>query len=182
MKFEYFYNMKLKSLILSFFVVFLFGCNSVRVNYDYDRKTDFSNYKSFNFYSTSDSGLSELDARRLLRITTEAMEAKGFSLEEPADFYIGFKSAEFNNLNRNSVGVSVGGTGRNVGGGVTVGVPMQGRLSREIIFEFYDESGEPKIFWEGIGTSAFNPDSTPNEREANLRAIVNKVLEKYPPQ
>ena len=169
---------------LRFFVLALLvtSCASINVNYDYDKSIDFTKYKTYHYYRDLDTGLSALDAKRLLSALDMAMQAKGFTLSETPDIFINITSEEFENLNRNNVGIGVGGTGRNVGGGVSIGLPVgQSRFSRQIVFEFVDENGVGLI-WEAISESRYNPNATPERREADLRAIVTKVIDGFPPK
>lgn len=170
-------------VLRSFIVCFLLcSCGSVNVDYDYDSNLDFSSYKTFNFYDEPESGLSELDHKRLVRILSEELQKKGLEISEDPDFLIGIQSEEYERENGSGIGVGVGGTGGNVGGGISVGIPMRNnKLERDIIFDFIDEKGIG-VIWQALSTSSFNPDSNPEQREANLRAVVQKVLAKFPPE
>ena len=171
--------MKIVRLLL---LIFLASCATVNVNYDYDRTADFSEYKTYNYYSDLETGLSELDTRRLLNIFDEVMASKGMSLSSDPDFFVNITSYEFENPSGGNVGVGVGGTGGNVGGGVSVGIPVQGsRYSRQIRFDFIDENGRG-LFWQAVSESKFDPDASPEGREMNLKAVIDKVLMGYPPQ
>ena len=52
-----------KSLLLLLIVA---SCAPINVNYDYEKGTDFTQYKTYNYYSDMETGLSELDTKRLL--------------------------------------------------------------------------------------------------------------------
>lgn len=163
-------------------VVILFTSCGVTVNYDYESETDFSKYKSYTYYSDLETGLSELDTKRLLTILDEAMQAKGFQRSDYADFMINITSSEFQNSNRNTVSVGGGGTGRNVGGGISVGIPIgQSKFNREIVFEFVDANSN-QLFWQAVSESSYNPNVNPEKREMALMAVVDKVLDGYPPK
>jgi len=109
------------------------------------------------------------------------MQAKGFSISETPDFYVNVVSSEYENANRNNVGVGVGGGGRNVGGGISIGLPIgQPKMNRVILFEFIDEKGIG-LFWQAESESGFNPNASPEQREARFKTIVEKVMSKYPP-
>ena len=80
------------------------------------------------------------------------------------------------------MGVGIGGTGGNVGGGISVGIPIgQAQMNRIIQFDFINEDGIG-LFWQAISESTYNPNATPQEREDVLNAIVIKVLQGYPPK
>lgn len=168
-------------LFAAFMVLGLLSCASVRVNYDYEKSTDFSNYSTYNYYPEMTTGLSELDTKRLLAAVDSVMQAKGFLLAEEPDFLINIQSSAFRSPAGNTVGVGVGGTGGNVGGGVSVGLPLgRGKLEREIVFDLVD-SQKDSLFWQAVSNSSFSENATPLNREKILREVVIKVFSKFPP-
>lgn len=162
-------------------VVFV-SCSAVRVNYDYDKGTDFSSYTTYNYYPDPNTGLSQLDTKRLLKAVDSAMQMKGILLAEEPDFFINIQSNAFKSQRSNSsVGMGVGGGGRNVGGGVSIGIPVgQPNFSREIVFDFVD-SQKDALFWQGVSESSFRDNASPSVREKVLYQVVQKVFSKYPP-
>ncbi|WJJ97544.1 DUF4136 domain-containing protein [Algibacter luteus] len=168
----------LKATILALLIV---SCAPIRVDYDYDKATNFNNYKTYQYYSNLNTGLSDLDTKRLLNVIDAQMEAKGYYLSEDPDFFIDIKSSEIQNPQRQSVGIGIGGTGRNVGGGISVGLPIgQANVNRQIIIDFVDEN-KKQLFWQAISESSFKPNATPEKREEQFNAIVAKILTGYPP-
>ncbi len=158
------------------------ACSPVRVNYDYDTKTDFNVYKTYNYYTPLNTGLSDLDTKRLLDALDAQMQAKGFTLSETPDFVINIQSSEFQGAQRNNVGVGVGGGGGNMGGGISIGLPMgQADVNRQIIFDFVDDR-KTGLFWQAVSESSYNPNAKPEQRQAQLQKIVTKVLSGYPPE
>jgi len=158
------------------------SCAPVKVNYDYEKTTDFKAYKTYNYYADLNTGLSELDTKRLLGVLDKILQANGYTLSETPDFFIDIKSSEYQERTRSNVGVGVGGSGRNVGGGISIGIPVgQNKLNRQIIFEFVDEN-KNGLFWQAISESSYNPNASPEKREALFNTIVSKVLEGFPPE
>lgn len=158
------------------------SCAPIRVTYDFDKTTDFTNYKTYNYYADMKTGLSDLDSKRLLDVLDAKMSAKGFSLAKHPDFFIDIKSSEFRTGQRNTVGVGLGGGGRNVGGGISIGIPVgQANVNRQIIIDFVDESKQ-QLFWQAVSESSFHPNAQPERREEQLRAVIEKVLIQYPPK
>lgn len=165
-------------LVVSYLLV---SCSTVRVNYDYDKNTDFSNYGTYNYHPHMRTGLTELDEKRLVNLMDITLQIKGMVYSEEPDFLIDITSEYFQNPQNTAVGVGVGGTGRNVGGGLSVGIPVgQKSLQRQIHFKFIDAE-RVQLFWEGVGESAFKENIPPVEREQKLMELVDKVLSKYPP-
>jgi hypothetical protein len=170
-----------KTLIISSICLFVLSCASVRVNYDYEKTTDFSAYTSYNYYGTMNMGMSDLDSKRLLDALDAGLQAKGLILSDAPDFLVNIKSSQFHEAQRNNMGVGVGGGGGNVGGGISIGIPVgQAKINREIVFEFVDEN-KSGLFWQAISESTYQPNAAPEARESQLKAIVTKVLAGYPP-
>lgn len=172
----------MKSVLI---IIFLFGvisCAPIRVNYDYDRETNFSEYKTYNYYSDMKTGLSELDTKRFLEVLDAKLETLGITYSETPDFFIDIKSAAFQANQQSSIGVGVGGTGRNMGGGVSFGIPIgQSSITRQITIDFVDENLK-QLFWQAVCESNYSPNRIPKEREAQLIAIVDKVFSGFPPK
>lgn len=164
-------------------VLLLFvSCGALSVRYDYDKSTNFSNYNSYNYYPDMDTGMNDFDAKRLLQVLDAKMREKGMLLSEEPDFYINIKSTVFQAPQNSAVGVGLGGTGRNVGGGVSVGIPVSGsKMQREIQFDFVDNQKDA-LFWQAISVANFREKGTPADKELELKELVAKVLAKYPPK
>ena len=80
------------------------------------------------------------------------------------------------------MGVGVGGTGRNVGGGISIGLPIgQANVNRQITIDFVDEN-KKQLFWQAVSESSYFPNTTPEKREERLNAIAEKMLAQYPPK
>ena len=172
----------MKKLASIFFLFLCLSCG-VTVNYDYDKNTDFSKYKSYSYFSNMDTGLSELDAKRLFNIMDNTMSLKGFTLSEDSDFIINIESSTYQeNRSNSSVGGGVGGGGGNVGGGISLGIPLgQANTSRQIKFDFVDARTN-QLFWQAITNETDVPRDHPEEREEKLQQIVTKALDGFPPK
>ncbi|MGB7393517.1 MAG: DUF4136 domain-containing protein [Pricia sp.] len=172
----------MKRMLNLFIAVLLFSCNAVRVNYDYDKEVDFSNYTTYNYYPDMKTGLNGLDTKRLLDAVDAEMQAKGIKLTEEPDFFINIESSSIRQPRNSSVGVGLGGGGRGLGGGVSVGLPMGGQnLERQIRFDFVDNEKD-QLFWQAVSQSPFKENSPPEARDEKLRALAAKVFAKYPPK
>jgi hypothetical protein len=79
-----------KFLLLSISLLLLVSCSSISVNSDYDKKLDFSQYKTFAFYKSGIDKveISDLDKKRILKSIEETMTAKGFTISESPDLLI----------------------------------------------------------------------------------------------
>ncbi|WP_417443647.1 DUF4136 domain-containing protein [Joostella sp.] len=160
----------------------LFSCTSVQVAYDYDKKVDFSQFKSYDYFPNMESGLSDLDTKRLFRNIDSLLQSRGYKYSSTPDIYINIKTSNRPKPSNSSVGIGIGGTGRNIGGGVSVGVPLGGNESyREIIFDIVD-ADEDELVWQAVSEGTVSEQMTPEMRNAKLKEVVEKVFSSYPPK
>ena len=152
------------------------------VDYDYENNTDFSKYKSYNYFTDMNTGFSQLDNKRLVKTIDAKLQAMGFTKTEDPSFRIDIQSGEITNNVGNNVGVGFGGTGRNVGGGMSIGIPVgNNSVLREVSIEFVDDS-KSGVFWQAITTINQTRNNTPEKREAAFVKMVEKIFSKYPPK
>ena len=163
-------------------IVLLASCSSVKVNYDYDKTVDFSSYSTYNYYSDMQSGLSQLDEKRLLNALDSTLKARGYRLAEEPELFINIISNEYRSAPNNNVGVGLGGGGRNVGGGISVGLPLGGpNMQRSIQIDLVDAQRDALV-WQAGAESGLRENASPSVREDKLRAVVKKVFSKFPPK
>jgi len=170
----------MKNSIYLLALILLTSCGAF-VDYDYEKNTDFTQYKTYNFFTDMNSGFSQLDEKRLLNAIDAKLQSMGFSKTENPSFRIDIKSGEIINNTNSNVGVGIGGTGRNVGGGGSIGIPVGGnRTAQEVSIEFVDDS-KSGVFWQAI-TTMTNIGNTPEKREASFAKMVDKIFNSYPPE
>lgn len=170
---------RLKILIVA---VLLASCGTL-VNYDYEKSTDFSQYQTYNYFDEMQTGLSALDTKRIKRAIDSKLKEIGLNKAHDADFYIDINSETVQYRNNSNVGVGVGGTGRNVGGGISVGIPLNSQKhTREIVIEFLDVSNGERLFWQAISEDTYTQNASPEKRQDNFDKLVEKIFENYPPK
>src|SRR5690606_12885581 len=98
-------------IILCFFVS---SCG-VQVAYDYDRNFDFSKAASYNYFPSMQSGMNQLDERRLIRSIDSVMHSRRYRSSESPDLCSSIRrSSRPTPINR-AEGTAIGGTNGNVG-------------------------------------------------------------------
>ena len=168
---------KLKYLFLFLFI----SCSTSRVVYDYDSKTNFKKYKTFNFFEDAGKGLNELDIKRVTQIITENLNIKGMKISETPDFYVNFFSKERESANRNTIGVGIGGGG-NIGFGISGGIPIGRKKINQILTIDFVEATSNELIWQSEINSEMNERASPNEKKTHYSQIVKKSFTKYPPK
>tara|TARA_R100001369_G_scaffold62908_1_gene89877 strand:+ start:1294 stop:1803 length:510 start_codon:yes stop_codon:yes gene_type:complete len=168
----------MKSILGVLIVLFLFTSCGIVVNYDYEKTTDFSKYKTYNYFDDMKTGLGDLDNKRLIRAIDTKLKTMGLTRSDNADFYIDIQTQDIQNRTNSNVGVGVGGGG----GGVSVGVPLGGHQNtRELVIEFVDDT-RGGVFWQAVSESSYQPNSSPEKREAKFVALLDKIFAGYPPK
>ena len=158
------------------------ACNAPRAVYDYDQQVSFDEYNTYQIYPDFHSGLSQLDERRLINSLETALQKVGFSVSPSPDLYVNVHSEQFRDESRNTIGLGVGGTGRNVGVGISGGIPMGGAQTiLELTFDFIDVEDD-SLVWQAVVQSKFDPNASPDERQERFDRIVRKALKGYPPK
>ena len=103
----------------------LMSCSSTKVYMDYDKDTKFKTYQTYNYFLVENTGLSELDQKRVIKALDSILPQKGYSKETIPDFNVNFYVETYTVNNQSSIGVGLGGGGGRVGGGVSGGIPHQ---------------------------------------------------------
>ncbi|EAQ96733.1 DUF4136 domain-containing protein [Congregibacter litoralis] len=174
------------------------GCSSSGPVIDYDNSIDFSGYKTFAFISDHPlmrgegaTAASPLLEGRLMRITEDAMSAKGFRIvdnPEAADFAIGFTSGARDKIKVNSYPEPYrpyyggwGGWGAPYYGGYSGGsnVDVQQYVEGTLAIDIYDVA-EHKPAWHGVATKRITDKMRRNPDES-LTEIVTEIFEGFPP-
>jgi hypothetical protein len=167
------------SIILVFILV---SCATVRVNSDYDKNVDFTQFKTYAFYKTGIDKveISDLDKKRILRSIDEAMTAKGFTKSETPDLLININTKAQTNVNINDYyagyGYGWGYYGWNPywGYGSSVYTSTEGVLTIDLI-----DAKKKELIWQGEGVGELTSDT--HKKDENVKDFVTKILVLYPP-
>ncbi len=161
--------------------VILISCGAT-VNYDYDTQTDFSAYKTYNFYPNISSNLSELDNARVIKSADSILQLRGFVKSETPDFLINFFVSEFISQSSTTIGFGVGGGGHNGGVGVSGGVPVGGNeINQQLTFDFIDEKTD-NLIWKAEGNDVLKVKTNSVQKDAYYFSLISKMLSGYPPK
>lgn len=159
----------------------IMGCSSSKVVYDYDTKTDFSKYTTYHFFDDVGKGLNELDVKRFTRSIEAVLDSLQIQKSEKPRFFINVIS-EKSEIERDDIGVGIGGGGRNVGIGISTGISFGGKkINERITLEFVD-SDSNLLFWQGTLDVKVREKIKPQDRVVLVNEIIKKMLSKYPPK
>jgi hypothetical protein len=173
----------LKILPLLLLSIVFSSCSSVKVNSDYDKKVDFTAYKTYAFYKSGIDKVevSDLDKKRILHSIDEVMTAKGFTKSETPDLLVNIFTKEREQVDVNRYNSSWGygwGYGWNPylwGGNTSVNRYTEGTLYIDLI-----DAKKKELIWQGEGEGVLTKDT--NKKEEKIKEFVTKILEQYPPK
>lgn len=175
--------MKTFNLLPLLLLLIASSCASVSVNTDYDKRVDFTQFKTYAFYKTGidKAEISDLDKKRILRSIDEVMAAKGFTKSDNPDLLVNFftKAREEVNVNQFNAGWGYGwGWGWNPffwGGYNTVYTTTEGTLYIDLI-----DAKKKEMIWQGQGIGNLTKDA--EKKDEVIKEFVSSILAKYPPE
>lgn len=165
-------------LLLLFLVA---SCASVRVNSDYDKNVDFTQYKTYAFFKNGIDKveISDLDKKRILRSIDEEMTSKGLTKSETPDLLVNINTKSEKNVNVNQFYAGYGygwGFGWNPywGNNTSISTSTEGILTIDLI-----DAKKKELIWQGEGSGTLTQDT--NKKDENIKEFVSKILAQYPP-
>ncbi|CCG54119.1 Probable lipoprotein precursor [Flavobacterium indicum GPTSA100-9 = DSM 17447] len=168
--------MKTLKLLSVVGIFFLISCSSVRVNADYDKKANFSAYKSYAYFKSGidKAEISDLDKKRILYAIDDAMATKGFTKSESPDVLISIftKEREVIDVYQN-YGWGWGWGPWGLGYNRTISTP-EGTLFIDIF-----DAKTKELVWQGQGTGYLTTNT--DKKEERIKEFVSRILEQYPP-
>ena len=172
----------LKFSIAALFFV-LTSCSTVRVNSDYDKTVNFSQYKTYAFHKSGidKAEISDLDKKRILRAIDTQLAAKGFTKSESPDLLVNIftKERERVDVNQYNAGWGYGwGFGWNPyiwGGHSYVTTTTEGTLYIDLI-----DAKNKELIWQGMGSGYLTQDT--NKKDERINEFVTKIIAEFPPQ
>ncbi|MEZ4875824.1 MAG: DUF4136 domain-containing protein [Flavobacteriaceae bacterium] len=162
-------------------IPFMISCGSAVVA-DYEKETDFSQYTSYNFFPSIESGLNELDDNRIMNVIDSLMPLKNFQKSETPQLLLNFYAKEVLTHSRNTLGIGIGSGGGNVGIGVSGGIPIGGReVEQQFTLDIIDAQNDA-LLWQGVLETRYKEKASPEQKEAHYFSIIEKILRKFPPE
>jgi len=170
------------------------SCVSVRVVTDYDRDTNFNEYKSYAFYKTGidKAEISDLDKKRILKAIEAEMGSRGFVKSESPDLLVSIftKEKERVDVFNNNYGFGWGWGYPYWGGywggywgpwggyyGSSVSSTTEGALYIDLI-----DAKNKELVWQGRGQGSLNNFQNIEKKEERIKEFVSEILAKYPPE
>ena len=158
------------------------SCSTIRVNSDFDKNVDFTQYKTYAFHKNGidKAEVSDLDKKRILRAIETELNKKGMTKSETPDLLVSIftKEREQVDVNQYNAGWGYGwGYGWNPylwGGRSYVTTYTQGTLYIDLI-----DAKKKELIWQGQGMGDLT--QVREKKEERINAFVSKILEQFPP-
>lgn len=167
--------------ILSVFLI-LGSCTAPQAVYDYDQQVNFYRYTTYSIYPELRTGLNQLDEGRLIESVEKVMRLKNLSEADKPELYLNIYSEEYLEQSDSRLGIGLGGGNRNVGVGVSGGIPLGGpETYLRLTFDLID-AGKDALVWQAVVESSFDLDADPVDRQRRFDEIVEKAFKGYPPK
>lgn len=174
--------MKFLKILLLFALILLSSCAGIQTYVDYDEEIDYQAYKSYTYYTEMETGLDELEEKRMFQVLDEIFQEKGYHSSDSADFKVNLYTEQFQKTSRHNIGLSVGTIGHHVSGHVGSGIPINSTQNmRSITIEIADASTDILV-WQGIVEAKAPDHYTPKKKKAFLKKQIQKLLKQFPPQ
>ena len=159
------------------------SCSTVRVNSDYDKTVNFSQYKTYAFHKSGidKAEISDLDKKRILKSIDAQLSAKGMTKSETPDLLVNIftKERERIDVNQFNAGWGYGwGYGWNPylwGGRTYVSSSTEGTLYIDLI-----DAKNKELIWEGMGTGYLTQDT--HKKDERINEFVTKIIAEFPPK
>jgi len=169
----------------------LVACAGVRVSQDYDATTDFTAFRTYDWFPgerqlTGEGGIAQpfLEERIQAAVRRELAE-RGYEkvTGRTPDFYVNYHVSVQQKLTTSGVNVGYGVGSYGSRGGVGVGMrtnPVRQYDEGTLIIDFVD-GGTRKLVWRGTGSKALSSNPTPENTTATVDVATREILKQFPP-
>ena len=159
-------------------MIIMAGCAGIKVSTDYDRKADFSKYKTFNFSKEVDGvTLNDLNRRRLKDAITKEMEAKGFQIATTPDILVNAFVKGKTKYSATANTYYNGGMYYRGFGSSNTYVDVNKSIEGTLFIDLIDVQAK-KMIWEGVAEGLVNPRT--ETREDKINSVVQMVFKNFP--
>lgn len=180
-------NFKLfKNIIFMMLISGLFmACSTtVKVTTDYDKSTDFSKYKTYNFIEeVANIPMNDLNKKRLIASIEKELATKGLVVSDDPDLMVDIQLNTRTEQSATTHSSYYGGYGRRrygYGGGFGTSHTSIDTYVVGTIFINLVDNKENVLVWQGIGDGTVDFDA--KNREAMMEKNIAKIMYGYPPE
>lgn len=174
-----------KSIIVTFVIVFLSACASLRTTSDFEKGTDFSQYNSYQivYIDNEKAGIDEINLKRITRAVKNELSKKGLGEKSDADLQVYLHAMITNKAMAIASTGYYGGYapyrwGRIGYGAADTTIDVEEYKEGTLVVDLVDSKNE-SLVWQGLVSGTIKEN--PKDREKNINNAVARLFEKYPP-
>ena len=168
----------MKRIFYILFAAVLTACGP-QVYLDYDKEATWPEYKGYQYYKDQDSGLSQLDEKRIIRVMDSVLQSKGYQRTDYNNIYINFYADEVVSDSGNTIGIGLGTGG--VGG--SIGIPIGGPvINQSITIDVFKAGMDNDMLWQAIVDDDYKESTTPDQKDLYYKRLIESALKKFPPE
>lgn len=171
----------MKKYVGLFLMIGAVSCASVKTVFDYDKKVDFTQFKTYQLTKDDlEESVGTFNRERILKATEAELLAKGLTKAENADLLVNahIKSKTQVQATATSSG-GYGAYGWYRGGGTTY--INYDEYTEGTLFITIAEADTETIIWQGAGSKTLDENVSADKREANINYAIQQILSNYPP-
>lgn len=173
--------MKLFSLALALVLVPTLAL-AQKVNYDFDKNTNFAAFKTYALKEGTPVGQKLIDDR-LIAAVQDQLAKKGFTKSDKPELLVTYHVAFDKEKNIQSWSTGAGPYGWGYGGGwgsTTTDVRVYDILIGTLVIDVAD-AAKNQMVWRGVGTKEVDPKAKAEKLDKNVAKAVEKVMKNFPP-
>lgn len=177
--------------LMAFIFALVSGCsNKITVSFDYDKETDFAQYKTYSNYGwakESDKILNRFDQERIEKAVADELNKRGLSyVQSGGDLTVSLfiQIDKKKGLNAYTDHYAASPYGYRYGPGWGWGYGYSTTLYHEydytvgtLVIDIFDHQ-QKQLVWQGVGSQTV--DDNPNNNEYGIKRAVRAIMHKYP--
>lgn len=154
-----------------------------QVYIDYDKEVTWPVQKTYQYYPEQDSGLSELDEKRIIRTIDSILQLQGYQRTDYNSVYINFYADEYMSNSGNTIGIGVGTGGGNVSVGGGIGIPIGGPvINQTLTIDVFSGAMGNEQLWQAIVEDEYKESITPEQKDLYYQRLIENAFKKFPPK
>ncbi len=171
-----------------FVIIFLAGCSSRTVNFDYDQEADFTAFTTYDWYESDQMVADEapLAHQRVIAAIDRQMAAKGFQeASSDPDVYVTYYASDRENTVIDTTHYGYGyGSGWRWGGMGGMGMSTSTSTVRNyttgtLVVDLWDANAK-RLVWRG--TASDTVSDVPSKNAKTIDGVVVDMFKRYPPR
>lgn len=176
--------MKIQHILLCLsYLAFFYSCNTASVAVDYDRSTDFSNIKTYNYYSNLTINLEKNDSLDFVKNLDAVLESKGLTKSPTPDVRVAVNLTSSKSTKTSTfLNIGVGTGGSSFGVGSNVGIPIERKVNDYLIQIDMDNANTQNLIWTSQYRNSIRLNASPDSKKEFLKKALDAVFSSYPPK